>query len=272
MAASDGQVVFTVEMDDAAFQAGMRRLMTSLDLLSEQVRASLRLNAVQFAESYQSGVVWVQRLAAGVAASAALAAVVRAKTLDAAQAAHATASTGGSGIGQAMVEGMASGVTSRSGYLNAAVTRVVRAALAAARRAAGIASPSKLFRDELGQYLALGMTEGFNDGVQSSVLPAMGRGVAQAAQAGKRALEGQSAIGALEGSFAVLPPTQAAISGAVLRGSALTGMQAVRETQAAERVVNVTQHFTFEAAMQAPDEVARAIRRQTIYGLAGARQ
>ena len=49
------------------------------------------------------------------------------------------------------------------------------------------------------------------------------------------------------------------------------GQQAVQRAQPAERVIHLTQNITFAAAMQAPDEIARAIRRQAAYGLAGAR-
>ena len=38
--------------------------------------------------------------------------------------------------------------------------------------------------------LAQGMAQGFTEGAQASVLPAVGQGVAAAAQAGRRALEG----------------------------------------------------------------------------------
>ena len=316
MAASDGQVVFSVEMDDTAFQAGMQRLTLALGALSDQVRASLKINAAQFAQAYAAGVTWVRSMAAGVAASQQLGAevtgkveaasqagrlaaqtggqsvgqsmvaaaaegvagravaldgAVRAAVLAGAAAGEATAQAGSAGIGQEMVNGMASGVSSRGNFLNTAVMRVVRAALQAARNAAGIQSPSRLFRDELGLYLAQGMAQGFTEGAQASVLPAVGKGVAAAAQAGRRALEGAFGGLGFAGWQPALSAGDAAIRVAALQGSPARSAQAVQSAQATDRVVHVTQNITFEAAMQAPDEIARAIRKQVTYGLAGAR-
>jgi hypothetical protein len=57
---------------------------------------------------------------------------------------------------------------------------------------------------------------------------------------------------------------------------ALTGGTAGAYTASApaaggEPVYNVTQNITFASVLQAPDEVARAVRRQATYGLAAAR-
>ncbi len=316
MAASDGQVVFSVELDDAAFQAGMQRLTLSLGALSDQVRTSLRVNAAQFAQAQAAGVTWVRSMAAGVAASQQASMAVTAKVAAASDAgntaaqtggqragqalvtamaggiaaraialegaartavqagtaaAEAAAQAGGAGIGREMVNGMAGGVSSRGNFLNTAVMRVVRNALQAARNAAGIQSPSRLFRDELGRYLAQGMAQGFTEGAQASVLPAVGQGVAAAAQAGRRALEGAFGGLGFAGWQPDLSPGDAAIRVAALQGSPARSQQAVQRAQPAERVIHLTQNITFAAAMQAPDEIARAIRRQAAYGLAGAR-
>lgn len=275
MATGDGQVVFTIEMDDSAFQAGMTRLNAALANIGRTAYAALTLGAAQLSEAYQAGGLWAARMAAGIAGSKSVAAAVKTACASAASAAASAARAGGAAVGGGIVDGMATGVMNRSGVLSAAVVRAVQQALAAARRAAGIASPSRLFRDEVGRYLALGIRDGFESTVQSGVLPAIGAGVARMAAAGNRALAG-TVLAAAGGVMISRPalPSLPQVSAAALRGSALgaqAGGAGLRDAGAGERTVNVTQNITFEAGMQAPDEVARALRRQAVWGLAGAR-
>lgn len=67
------------------------------------------------------------------------------------------------GVGRQISAGIASGITSNSGVVSNAVRRVVTQAKAAAEAAAGIASPSKLFRDEVGRWIAEGIAVGIED-------------------------------------------------------------------------------------------------------------
>ena len=55
MAGSDGQVVFTIEMDDTAFQAGMLRLSAALDALAVSVTAVLSGSGAQLGEALALG-------------------------------------------------------------------------------------------------------------------------------------------------------------------------------------------------------------------------
>ncbi len=272
MAGGDGAVVFTVELDDSAFQAGMARLDAALAGIGQAAYAALQLGAAQLGEAYAAGGQWAERMAAGMAASRSPASAVKAVAASAASAAAASARAGGASVGQNIVDGMAAGASGRGSTLSAAVARVVQQALAAARRAAGIASPSRLFRDEVGQYLALGVQSGFEDTMGQRVLPAIGAGVSRMAEAGRRALSG-TLLAAAQDAAASLPvlPTPAQVSVAALRGSAADAGAggAVRRTGGS--VVNVTQNITFESTMQAPDEVARALRKQATWGLAEAR-
>lgn len=63
-------------------------------------------------------------------------------------------------VGYNFVAGMASGVYSGSGILSGAVRSVVYNAIAAARAAAAVASPSRKFRDLVGVYFPSGIAEG----------------------------------------------------------------------------------------------------------------
>lgn len=272
MAGGDGAVIFTVELDDSAFQAGMARLDAALAGIGHAAYAALQLGAAQLAEAYAAGGQWADKVAAGMAASRSPANAIRAVATSAASAATAAARAGGASIGQNMVDGMAAGASGRGGALSAAVTRVVKQALAAARRAAGIASPSRLFRDEVGQYLALGVQSGFEDTMGQSVLPAIGAGVSRMAEAGRRALSGTLLAAAQDAAaIGAMLPTPTQVSAAVLRGSAADAGAGGTVPRAGDSVVNVTQNITFESTLQAPDEVARALRKQATWGLAGAR-
>lgn len=67
------------------------------------------------------------------------------------------------GVGRQISAGIASGITSNSGVVYNAVRRVVTQAKAAAEAAAEIASPSKLFRDAVGRWIAEGIAVGIED-------------------------------------------------------------------------------------------------------------
>ncbi|MCE5343843.1 MAG: hypothetical protein LLF96_09745 [Eubacteriales bacterium] len=274
MAGSDGQVIFTVELDDAGFQDGLARMQAAVHTLGESVLSALTLSAAQWNEAYASGSQWIASFASGLRSGSAVATALKSAVSGAAAAASAAGRSAGVSVGQSIVSGIVSGVTGRSGALNAALTSIVASALAAARRAAGIQSPSALFRDQVGRYLALGVQSGFTDTMEQSVLPAINQSVGKSAAAGQQALSNTLLMNvqrALDAKIAL--PDTANLSAGVLRYSAADAYAsgATAGVRGADNVTNVTQHITFSSAMQAPDEIARAIRRQAIYGLAGAR-
>lgn len=67
------------------------------------------------------------------------------------------------GIGRQIASGMASGITSNSGVVYDAVRRVVSQAKREAEAAAGIHSPSRLFRDSVGRWISEGIAVGIED-------------------------------------------------------------------------------------------------------------
>lgn len=68
-------------------------------------------------------------------------------------------------IGSNIISGIANGLRNGVGSIINAAKEAAQSALNAAKNLLGIESPSKVFRDEVGKMMALGMAEGFEDNV-----------------------------------------------------------------------------------------------------------
>mgnify|MGYP000989608577 CR=1 FL=1 len=68
--------------------------------------------------------------------------------------------TGWSGIGGGVIDGIISGITGAIGGLVSAAANAAKSALDAAKSALGIASPSKVFHDEVGAMIPAGVADG----------------------------------------------------------------------------------------------------------------
>lgn len=66
-------------------------------------------------------------------------------------------------VGKGIVDGVISGIKNNAGKLLTYIKDWAKSILSNAKKALGINSPSKLFRDEIGANLALGVEEGFED-------------------------------------------------------------------------------------------------------------
>lgn len=67
------------------------------------------------------------------------------------------------GVGENIVNGVSAGVRAKAGELAQTVSTSIFQAAEAARRAAQIHSPSRLFRDDVGVYIGLGIAEGVEE-------------------------------------------------------------------------------------------------------------
>lgn len=75
-------------------------------------------------------------------------------------------------VGQNIISGIASGITGAAGKIADAAKNAARKALNAAKEFLGIASPSKVFRDQVGEMIPAGVAEGIEGGepeVESSM-------------------------------------------------------------------------------------------------------
>ena len=68
-------------------------------------------------------------------------------------------------IGSNIISGIANGIAGAVGGLVDAAVRAAKSAFNAAKKFLGINSPSRLFRDKIGKYMALGMGVGFEQNV-----------------------------------------------------------------------------------------------------------
>lgn len=75
-------------------------------------------------------------------------------------------------IGLNIIKGISSGIVSAAGNLVSAAIDAARDAVEAVKGWLGIASPSKLMRDEVGKYMALGMGIGFKKNVPTKEMEA----------------------------------------------------------------------------------------------------
>lgn len=218
-------------------------------------------------EVTNSGSEMVDNIADGVDANSSLTTATTQLVNDAQRAAkNAAASSGWRSVGRQMISGITSGVRSGAGGLLSAIRAVVRDAVNAAERAAQINSPSRLFRDRIGLNIMKGWALGIDDGE-----PLVARGMVNAMDALRREIAGgmnpaglvssmRESIASLQGSVA--GNLRAASAAAWSRPSAAAPGNVYRSS---------VQNVYFEQPMQAPDEIARALRIQNTYGLAGAR-
>lgn len=135
-------------------------------------------------------------------------------------------------IGWQIVQGIANGITSAAGAVVSAITGVVGGAINAAKSFLGIASPSKKAKKEIGRWIPLGVAVGAED-------------------------EEQEYQARLE---KVLDVSSLKVGLPTIALEAAAGMK--------EQVVSVVQNFN--QPVQTPDEYARTMRMQGMYGLAGA--
>ena len=145
-------------------------------------------------------------------------------------------------IGGNIIQGIANGIASGVGVIIDAAKSAASAALNAAKEFLGIASPSKVMRDQVGRFIPAGIAEG----ISRNLAP-----LRSAMQQATDMVAARLPRPSLAFDAARWPPAFAGPGGAV-GGSP-------------------QQTFIFNQPVQTPDEFARAVRVQQTYGLAGGR-
>ena len=141
-------------------------------------------------------------------------------------------------IGKNIVEGVWNGITGMGSWLMDKVSSFFSGIVDGAKKALGIHSPSRVFKDQVGKYMAQGVGVGFeneSDNVQKS----MNRNLSD-----------------------IVAKMQATVSMERLR-AVPTGVTSINNTSHSN-ITNdngVTQHITFNNPVKTPSEVARQIRK-----------
>lgn len=146
-------------------------------------------------------------------------------------------------IGTDIIRGIVNGITSAAGLVLDAIMDIANQAMDAIKSFFGIASPSKLMRDEVGRWIPAGIAKGITGNF------------APLDDAMKKAADHVAArIPTASLAFDAAARWQPAFAGP---GGAVGGGRG--------------QTFIFNQPVQTPDEFARAVRVQQTYGLAGGR-
>lgn len=216
-------------------------------------------------EVTNSGSDMVDKIANGVNANQSLNTATTQLIQNAQQAASsAVASAGFPSIGTLMINGITQGVQAGTSGLVNAMRDAVQDAVSAAKSEAQIHSPSVLFRKVIGLNIMKGWALGIEDGE-----PLVSDRAVDAMDTLRRQLTGLSPSGLVTSMRETVSGLQSSIIGQLRSVSAAAWGRP--SAVAGGNVANYTQNVYFEQPMQAPDEIARELRIQNTYGLAGAR-
>lgn len=216
-------------------------------------------------EVTNSGSDMVDDIATGVNSNTSLTTATTQLIQNAQQAASsAVASAGFPSIGTQIINGITQGVQAGTSGLVNAMRKAVQDAASAAKSEAQIHSPSVLFRKVIGLNLMKGWALGIEDGE-----PLVARKAVDALDVLRRQLTGLSTSGMVASMRDTVSGLQSSIIGQLRSVSAAAWGRP--SAAASGNVANYTQNVYFEQPMQAPDEIARELRIQNTYGLAGAR-
>ncbi len=216
-------------------------------------------------EVTNSGSDMVDDIATGVNSNTSLTTATTQLIQNAQQAASsAVASAGFPSIGTQIINGITQGVQAGTSGLVNAMCQAVQDAASAAKSEAQIHSPSVLFRKVIGLNIMKGWALGIEDGE-----PLVFDRAVDAMDTLRRQLTGLSPSGLVTSMRETVSGLQSSIIGQLRSVSAAAWGRP--STVAGGSVANYTQNVYFEQPMQAPDEIARELRIQNTYGLAGAR-
>lgn len=146
-------------------------------------------------------------------------------------------------IGHDVVEGLWNGIQAAAGWLGEKISGFVGGIIDGFTSAFQIGSPSRVMADKVGRWIAPGIAEGITGNLRPL----------------------RAAMGEVKDSL-----TQQ-LSGVQGRLTAALRLDLAEPLPRGAQAAGTVQNIYFEQPMQAPDEIARALRIQNTYGLAGAR-
>lgn len=145
-----GEAIKTLDKRNSAFKTAASVVGKSAEeqkkILEQQV-IDTEVNAQLMAERYEQGVEGVTEEMVKTAREQADAAKEEFKK-----------------VGGNITEGIGEGAEKKKWTLSGAMSRIITSAVEAAKKAAGIKSPSRLFRDKIGKFISAGVSVGIDDG------------------------------------------------------------------------------------------------------------
>jgi len=178
----------------SAFFQSIGQLLTQMGTLAGQYSAEFFAGTITFGQNIAKAVETIKTafgLIAGLADLKGVAAGVLTKFIETLAAMLAElerqVAPASFNVGQYLALGIAAGITSGTPAIVNAVYAAINQAILAAKAALGIASPSKVFQQQIGLQMAAGMAGGMTMGaplVDRAVTDVSGRAVASAAAAG----------------------------------------------------------------------------------------
>lgn len=163
-------------------------------------------------------------------------------------------------IGEAITAGVVQAMTARLSDLSAASAMLLTAVMKGTNAFAN----GRI----IGSQMISGMIAAITAGT-AALVSAVAVAVSQAMKTGQGLLS-STLLSRVQSYTGTGIPSMAGLSNALLRGSQTTGAGAVIHN-ASNRTLQFNQNITFESTMQAPDEIAKALRRQSAHGLEGAK-
>ncbi len=216
-------------------------------------------------EVVNSGSDMVDDVAEGVATNESLTEATTQLIQDTKQAAtSAVSSADFPGVGTQIINGITRGVQAGTSGLVNAMRSAVQSAVNAAKSEAQIHSPSILFRKIIGLNIMKGWALGVEDGE-----PLVSDAAVSAMDTLRQKIAGLNPSVLVASMRDTVAGLQSSIVGQLRNVSAAAWSRPA--AIAGSNVSNYTQNIYFEQPMQAPDEIARTLRIEQTYGLAGAR-
>lgn len=154
----------------ADYDSAMQQIADTAALTTQDVQGALALineAGVEVPEATleQLGSVWglLESVNDSLNGSDQAAADAVARTLDTVASDTESAKASGEPVGEALLDGITVGVQNGTGALGNAMDKAIREGIDAAKKAAGIQSPSKVMREQVGKMLMQGVSVGMDD-------------------------------------------------------------------------------------------------------------
>ena len=189
MAASLSQVMVTVTSTMAQLSASIMSSMTSVNATISSTTAQMNATFTQFSSTAQSIVTSLMStlnstFQSGMASVISTVSSGMSSVVSTVSSYSGSANSAGYSVGYQISAGVASGMNANMWAIESAANRIISKAREAARAAADIHSPSRLFAKDVGKFIPMGVAKGIGDAMPKmvdEVTDSFGKGFSDAA-------------------------------------------------------------------------------------------